>query len=135
MSEYIVALDPGTTTGVACHLTSTPLEDGLITQLQQDGVWDFLKARHNRHGPAMVIVYESFAYRRLPKAVLTPVEVIGIIKEFGRQYKVRLVAQTPAQGKFYWTDDKLKARGLWTPGKKHAMDALRHLLTYEKVYV
>lgn len=82
------------------------------------------------------MVYESFQFRSgLPKAVLTPVEVIGVVKEWARQKDWALVSQTPAEGKFFFTDDRLKAMQLWKPGKPHAMDALRHLLYFRKEFV
>lgn len=41
-----------------------------------------------------------------------------------------MVFQTAGIAKPFITDEKLKIMGLWVPSKKHARDALRHLLTY-----
>lgn len=79
------------------------------------------------------VVCESFQYRpKLDKAVLTPVEVIGGIKLWCVKHGVKLVFQTPGQ-RMWWNDDRLKGMRLYKPGKPHANDAMRHLLTYLNV--
>lgn len=82
------------------------------------------------------LVVERFDYRQgQAKAVLTGVEVIGIIKEWCRQKgRGGPTMQQGAQAKHYFTDPRLREAGLWKPGKRytHAMDALRHLLYYRK---
>lgn len=102
-------------------------EDGIITagQIQAQNVWDLLERLNPEE-----IVYESFQKRPDKHADLTPVEVIGRIKEWAEQNVVRLHAQTYASVKFYWTDKRLRALGLYQVGKKHANDALRHLCKY-----
>lgn len=89
-----------------------------------------------------VVVCESFQYRNsLDKAVLIPLEYIGVITLWAEQRNRELVMQTPAMGKGFWTDDKLKTLGLYRPGAPHAMDATRHWLYYvtftlkDKTYV
>jgi hypothetical protein len=74
------------------------------------------------------IVYESFLYQRRDKVDLRPVEAIGVIKLYAALNSITLVAQTPATGKRFWTDDKIKKLNLWEEGQPHAMDAMRHLL-------
>jgi hypothetical protein len=77
------------------------------------------------------IICESFQYRpHLPKANLTPVEVIGVVKEWCRQNSVKYFPQTPAMGKGFYTDDRLKERQLYKVGKPHANDAMRHLMFF-----
>lgn len=124
----VVALDPGGTTGVAIldykqvHQfqveTSSPRE--LVT------IWENL----NIAGPEEVVI-ERFQFRYgggRSKVVLTPVEVIGVVKLYCAMKKIRLYEQTPAQAKKLITDDKIRKLGLWVPGQPHAMDATRHLL-------
>ena len=43
---------------------------------------------------------------------------------------VTYVEQTPAQAKRFASDGKLKRLGWYEPGKDHARDAARHLLTF-----
>lgn len=78
-----------------------------------------------------IIVCESFLYQSgRNKVVLDPVEVIGVVKLWVTKHDCKLIMQTPAMGKKFWTDDKIKKLGLWEEGQKHAMDAMRHLLHY-----
>lgn len=129
----IVALDPGVTTGLACY------EEDFHTkyrtaQLAPFDVWVYLEGclEYDK----IDIVCESFQYRRLPSVNLEPVEVIGMVKLFHyiNSQDTTLTFQTPHQRKFF-TDDRLKEYGLWEPGKPHAMDAMRHLLVYQKRFV
>lgn len=125
----IICLDPGLTTG---YVIEHPLGSMAHGQCKPDAVWDLLDSVnppfHN-----LIIVYESFQYRRQQlNAVLTPVEVIGVIKEYHRQHiSTDLYDQTPAQAKHYWTDERLVKLGLWFKGQQHARDAARHLLYYK----
>ena len=123
MTQKIMAFDPGFTTGVAVH------EDGMLTLMQIKGlktVWDVLFT-----GEPDMIVYESFLYQRRDKVDLRPVEAIGVIKLYSELQTVPILSQTPAQGKRFWTDKKIKQLDLWEPGEPHAMDALRHLLYFQ----
>lgn len=123
MTEKIMAFDPGSTTGVAIQ------EGTSLTLLQLRGleaVWDEL----HRVEPDMII-YEDFLYqRRRDKVVLTPVEVIGVLKLYANLNEVLIRKQSAAIGKSFWTDRKIKKLGLWREGSVHAMDALRHLLYF-----
>ncbi len=122
MSQNIIAFDPGYTTGVA-------FQEGTNVTLMQikglTGVWAVLHT-----GQPDMIVYESFLYQRRDKVDLRPVEAIGVIKLYAERTSTPILSQTPAQGKRFWTDKKIKKLGLWEPGEPHAMDALRHLLYF-----
>lgn len=123
MTQKIMAFDPGFTTGVAIQ------DERNLTLLQVKGlsnVWGLLQT-----GVPDMIVYESFLYQRRDKVDLRPVEAIGVIKLYAEQLMVPILSQTPAQGKRFWTDEKIKKLDLWVPGEPHAMDALRHLLYYQ----
>jgi hypothetical protein len=63
--------------------------------------------------------------------VFTGVEYIGVIELYAQQHNVSITKITPADGKGFWNDKKIKALGLWIPGCPHGMDALRLLLTYK----
>lgn len=128
-----LAIDPGKTTGWAAWTRSTGY---VVGEVATDEVWPLLDdlglSVHN-------IVYERFDYRTgQPYADLTPVEVIGVIKEWYRQHRLiwigKLIKQRPID-KFFFTNERIKERKLWTPGKPHAMDALRHLLYFQKKFV
>src|SRR5437870_3152547 len=101
----VVALDPGKTTGAAY------VEKGLFMseEMDQDEVWPFIKSFADYyHAARFLIVVESFLFRPRTKADLTPVEVIGCIKEQARQYGLEICWQTPSQVKAYFTDQRLE---------------------------
>jgi len=136
----ILSFDPGGTTGWALwegngDRIGTGYNFGQMgpgdhhLQLQQ-----FVEQQHS--GKDFQVVCESFEYRQNQDRTtvsLVSVEYIGVLKliEQDRSYTFnKVVWQTAAKGKAFWTDDKIKKLGLWWPGHKHAMDALRHLLYY-----
>jgi hypothetical protein len=124
---FLVALDPGVTVGWATFQTGERYKSG---QWLHYKTWSMLDTGAFQRG-IDVVIYESFQYRpHMPKVNLTPVEVIGVVKEWCRQNKVQCVGQTPAQGKAFWTDERLQKMHLYKPGKPHANDATRHLLYY-----
>ena len=123
----VVAFDPGGITGVALYdsLVDTP---GMIPVAQLHKlaeVWELLQSTKPD-----LIVFERFSYQRRDKVVLTPVEVIGVIKLWADLHDVPYKAQMPSQAMGFWKDDKLKRIEQWRTGQPHAMDALRHLLYY-----
>lgn len=132
---FIIAFDPGGTTGWATY---------------EDGEFDRGQIGHENHhrelyemlesvGPD-VVCYETFTYQIRNKhkyaaaAVnLISVEYIGVIKlwhQMQQRTNIELVARHASHAKSTWTDDKLKALGLWVPSNPHAMDATRHLLAH-----
>lgn len=138
----ILALDPGGTTGWAYWTDDDP---------DRESEWERGQLSDRPHHTALwellctvqpdVLIYERFQYQRreLDKGVslvLDSVEYIGVCKLWihtGRLVDTKLVEQTPAQAKNLWSDEKVKALGLWIPGQSHAMDATRHLLYYRVV--
>src|ERR1041385_2135596 len=126
----VLGIDPGMTTGYALYNDFT----------NKYSFWQ-LDSRSHRATMSFLdglspdeIVYEDFKHRpNLMKAELFSVEVIGIIKLYDerREDCDPIVGKfLPTQAKAFWTDEKIKKVGLWQPGQKHAMDALRVLLTY-----
>jgi len=125
----IMSFDPGVTTGM-CFL-STPGDRPspsafMHAQLATEMVWTTL----DFNKPDLV-VYEGFYWRQgKTKIDFTPVEVIGIIKEWCRQHDVDYFEQTPSEGKHFFDDERLVARDLYVKGQPHANDATRHLLYF-----
>jgi hypothetical protein len=140
----IVALDPGGTTGFAVYREE---RDNDAANLRYGGswraghigpeehhveLWNFL-AKLQQHDENLTVVCESFEFRQGKQRAninLMSKEYIGVAKLFGTVWGIPVVFQTAAQGKGFASDEKLKVMGLYTPGKKHAMDAMRHLVTY-----
>lgn len=146
----IDALDPGGTTGVAMfeqeiiqgewigkpkfdflQLGPEPHHSGLFTLLE-------LRFTFNHH-----IVCESFQNRGMDKRI-EAAELIGVVKLSEQIRELKSLGATSGHvhwqtasvikgndsKKIFWTDDKVKHLGLWVPGQRHAMDALKHLLHY-----
>lgn len=133
----LMAFDPGGTTGVAI-LNATGLESGIpMPILAQLGphthrleLWDMM----NKYRPTHVI-YESFEFRNKTRDNLELVsrDYIGIIGLWSDLNPTRLYRQSAAQAKGFIKDAgpnaniPLKRLGWYAPGKKHAMDAARHM--------
>lgn len=98
-------------------------------------------------GPGLVhLIVEPFQFRHddrdRDKIDYIAAEVVGALRVWSLDRPfIRFIRQSAGMGKGFWVDDKIKRLGLWvpggskmfqtrTPGKNHAMDALRHLLTY-----
>ena len=141
--KRIVALDPGGTTGWATWQdeatghTGTPWDHFNIGQI---GPEEHHLELYNWLGHLQVhdytVVCESFEFRQhdgeRAGISLISKEYIGVAKLFAaeRMNGKRVVEQTAGQAKPFVTNDKLKVMGLYIPGKKHAMDAMRHLVLY-----
>lgn len=145
----ILWLDPGGTTGWAlytCDLMSmgegTPWEHHNVKwnsghlgpEQHHCQLWSLIGACHTDN---YILGYESFEFRQgkqRAKIVLDSKEYIGLCKLYAcltnPTVPVELISQTAATGKGFWSDEKLKQVGLFTPAMRHAMDATRHLLHY-----
>jgi hypothetical protein len=132
--KTILALDPGGTTGWALLKGQQYSIDQIGPGEHHLGLWQ-LMADINANSDEFIIVCESFEFRQGKQRagiVLVSKEYIGIVKLFGAVHpEVRVVFQTAAQAKAFVTDEKIKALNLWSPGNGHAMDAMRHLLTFQ----
>lgn len=124
----ILWLDPGKTTGWARFSSrdSLPWKWG---QVRQEHVWPLLET-WSLYKEDLHIGYESFKLRYGRYPDLSPVEVIGVIKEWARQKHIPISTQSPSEVMGFWTNERLKGMGLYQPGKPHAMDAMRHLLNH-----
>ncbi len=143
----VVALDPGGTTGWAVYCDEVAERDAKRAhspQLFLPGFYcgEFRKSNHHEelfdwlafeHTHDTTVVCESFEFRQnrqRDNINLMSKEYIGVTKLFGQTHAVPVVFQTAALGKGFVTDQKLKAMSLWSPGNKHAMDAMRHLVYF-----
>jgi hypothetical protein len=133
----IVALDPGGTTGIAQAI----IEDYVVTKIlggeqryMASGLYAMLEAFDPDY-----IVCETFEFRNASRAGLdlTSAKLIGVCELYAEHHGVHLKMQEPSvQGpRAFWTDAKLKAAGLYLPGKQHSRSAMKHLmyfLTFKK---
>lgn len=149
--KRIVALDPGGSTGWAMWQDKTmPLGFGpdnkfICGQFGPDDhheeLYAFLESMQTQD---FKIVCESFEFRQhdnfRDNVNLMSREYIGVAKLFAKQrMSFPVVFQTAGAAKGFIPDKakhgleanaKLKVMELYVPGKKHAMDAMRHLVTY-----
>ena len=73
------------------------------------------------------IICESFHNVGNEAARLHSSEIIGVVKVYSPSHRTcTVVWQSPATGKAFWTDARLKQCGLYVPGVQHARDATRH---------
>lgn len=131
MKQGIIAVDPGRTTGIA----GIYWEEGansITWFVEQASIEEGLKDLLDRffyHDPEWIIC-ESFQYRRLPKVDLTAVEIIGALKFYAELYMFPGLHFQPPGTKTMMDNDKLKALEMYSKGKPHANDAMRHLLNF-----
>lgn len=151
----IVALDPGTTTGVAWVWKHVPdynvhlmLDggkhgDAFEVEAKKPLTWheeltaahtivDELEGVERLHGLA-VVVYEGFTLRQfnMRADLLAPVRITAMVQAVAEEREVGLAAQWISQSpssKGTLTRKRMEALNLWLPGKEHARDALRHLV-------
>lgn len=124
----LLALDPGVTTGYCNGL----IEDGLMVVVTGQHRWSQRDLYESiKLLDPEVIVYESFEFRRGSRdnLELYSRELIGVTELYIDQHDgVSGHVQSPSQVMMYFTDKKLKADGIYKPGRPHANDAARHLL-------
>lgn len=124
----VVAFDPGVTTGFATGM----IEDGHMKVSCGQHKWNhhMLWLQLEGYRPKY-IVCETFQYRNRARKGLELIsrEYIGVINLFCQMNNsVELNMQEPGTVMHHFTDKRLRADGLYKPGKPHAMDAMRHLL-------
>lgn len=150
----LVWIDPGGTTGIASWTAPDDPNKAISQQLwrtvqigpcdqdmslatilnELNAIVHQCEPFHNDQ-PFLTVGFESFDFRKeeqyRDRIDYTAAEVIGAIRCWGLSRKsVHLVRAGAGIGKGFWTDDRLKALGLWVPNYRHAMDAMKHLLRY-----
>lgn len=129
----VIALDPGGTTGWAKGL----IYEGRMGVISgQDTfnhieLYDFVENMRPD-----IIVCERFDFRKGGRTragvELISKEYIGVVHLYSQVMNIELHMQMPAEGVGgYWKDDhRLKEDKVFTRGKPHANDAMRHLLQW-----
>lgn len=129
---YFMGMDPGGTTGVAMLRIDAEDEKAKpeLIYLHQiaDGRYGFKEFfGGSAIGPNLTVVSEKWRERNVKGADREPQYIEGGIHMLWGEENVEW--QYP-DVKDVITDDYLKSQNLWTPGKPHQMDALRHVLAY-----
>lgn len=126
--EYVLAFDPGGTTGV-CLLRYTQMTPPELMYLHQishghEGFWQFFRGTVQKD--FIHPVSEKWVEHNVKGANREPLIIEGV------EYTIwdeTITWQEPAQ-KALIPDEVLKKNNLWTPDKRHQMDALIHALVY-----
>lgn len=141
MDKYIIAIDPGKTTGIAVlHLTDNSFELVEVEQLPDpDIVWkpiyDMLNQYHNMHED-VVVLCESFELRpdvaqpdETPKYIIKDLERY-VEPTYPIEYQMASQAKVGIPPGRKGMRDRLHSFGLHQRGYRHANDAIRHCLVY-----
>lgn len=96
-----------------------------------DDPWDVVRSERGVGVGVPALVLEDFQLQvfRRDKVLLTPVQVAWAFLGLA-DGPVVSAWQSPSLAKTTVTDKRLKALGLWVPGRDHERDALRHLVLY-----
>jgi hypothetical protein len=121
---YAIAIDPGGTTGLAMAPFETEPWKVLVQEMTGEHHMDLIHLLYDNR-PEFLIC-ETFHNVGNEAARLHSSEIIGCVKAYSQATHTPVVWQSPATGKQFWTDEKLKQCGLYVVGLQHARDAVRH---------
>lgn len=121
MSSYILAVDPGGTTGRA------EWHDGQFNSGEEPDWLAWLDSRDFYHDIFVIEKYTITAKTAKLSQQTEALRITGALEWIAYPCK-RVIMQTPAEAKAFSTDGKLKKIGWYRPGMGHANDAARHLL-------
>lgn len=134
----LLALDPGETIGVASFTCSD--DEAVLTHASQIKGWpleagvsnfiELVEAIKPDH-----VVFESYQVYSWKTddhtwSQVPTVQVIGMIRTILIQDEILYSSQTAQVAKGFCDDNKLKLWGYYTPGLRHARDAIRHACYY-----
>lgn len=128
--KTILSLDPGGTTGVAYSRYDKDSYELLWHKQISGSLKGFLDFHWDQLELLDIdqIVCESFTLREgVYGADLSPVYIIGALEAL--YPTTEIIYQAPHQ-KPLCDDTRLKKMDLYTPGRGHAMDAVRHAVIY-----
>lgn len=128
--KCLIALDPGETTGWALFTNGSLEAFGQLPTHTVAQSVALLTDLFQEHLPNTVVYedYRIYAWKAQShswETLHTP-RLIGCIQTLVTQQSIQVCAQMAQQPKVFCTNDKLKMWGLYKPGVKHALDAIRH---------
>ena len=132
----VLSFDPGGTTGWCCMDKQDDKKmPGLLVERGDFPGWSNIEELLIKFKPDVVTfeVFRLYAHKAQAKSwdTFLVVEVIGVIKYLCAKLDIRIVEQTPSQGKQFFHTDKLKALGLHQK-ITHINDATGHALYFLK---
>lgn len=129
----VLAFDPGHTTGWAVFDEGP---DNKSHKLIARGIikdWHGLKELFDEYTPNAIVyeIFRLYAWKASYKTwdTFLEVEVIGVIRYLAETYGVFIHGQTPADGKHFYGDKKLKDMNLYQ-SVTHINDATSHALFF-----
>jgi len=126
----ILAVDPGGTTGWVTYDTDT--EEFRSGQEADRHEFCVLAAEALHFGVGTVVCEDFRITVQTAKKSQQPdaLKIIGTTEYLATIEGAAFVLQTPGDAKRFSTDTRLKKAGFWTPGRRHANDAARHLFLF-----
>lgn len=127
---FVVWLDPGKVTGVACY----DLEDAWFHSTQKelaDLRLYFSEALLPAYGDVMTIGWEMFINTSGGARTGDPSfsnEAIGLVRSLAQEHGIPLLKPQPSSARKLGNPVMLRRLGWYKPGKGHANDAAQHLL-------
>lgn len=121
----VIAIDPGGTTGWCLVDDNRVSSTGQLSGAHYAELYNLLGILE-----PSIVVCERFVHRSTFGVDQVALEYIGVIKLFCQARELDLRMHTAAMAKQFWTDPKVKKIGLWKANQRHAVDAIRHALTY-----
>lgn len=129
---YVIGLDPGETTGVAIVRVDTQDSKKLPEVIYLDQVPDGHYGFYDYFAPFYIgenaqVVSEWWVEHNVKGANREPLVIQGVEHAL---WDDRNVAQQAPDMKQLVSDEWLEEQGVWTPGKRHQMDALIHAIVF-----
>lgn len=128
----VLSQDPGGTTGFALWTPDRPTE--VYADHLPAGEYVGWLARRLAEGDVTDLITETITINatthKKGQQVLLSVEQIGVARYLSWCHGIEFHEQSPAEGKSFCGDDKLKALDWWYVGSDHPRDATRHLVRW-----
>lgn len=137
MSNYLLGVDPGKTTGMCLLDTSNPMNP-VVLWSGEFNVKDFYQKAEEtveaHYMEGLEIVCENFIITQATaKKGQAPWSLrgCGVMEFLSMKFNCPFTLQKPVDAKNFSTNAKLRLAGFWhVGGEGHANDALRHCMLY-----
>lgn len=123
MSEFILAIDPGGTTGIAVKDRGDQYNTFVCKD--EEELWELFRS------PPTLVIIENFVAELISKYGLYTVQLVGGVKALCYLHNIPLVIQMPQKRIAFVKEAKQKLKDQGYRFEIHEADALAHLLAYE----
>lgn len=127
-SLSVLGLDPGNTTGWSFWEDGQLIQCGEVKLHHTANIVDLLYSftQIDQFVVEEYRIYPNRAKQHIGHDLFTP-RIIGAIEAYAYMKNIPLKFQPASLGKSHFTDQRLKALGLFQKGYRHANDAIRHV--------